>query len=245
MKFAHRLIAVCAFVVFTSAICCAQNATPALGEYQVDGGWGTLVVRQGAASDAPFKINALGANGHSCEIEGSIHNGIASVETGEKGKDCRVGFTSTAGGIDVKPLTSEECRYFCGMRASFDGLYVKAAPACENAARQQTRKRFKKLYDAKQYQEARIALEQLLTTCAKSLIWYEDGSIRNDLAITQYHLRDFNGCIETLKEFQGDDADQHLEDLKATEPSSAEAYASILTPARHNLALCAKAVRQQ
>jgi hypothetical protein len=239
------LFAFAAACVYPHDYVFAQNATPAPGEYQADGGWGTLIVKQGAAKDVSFKINALGANGHSCDIEGSIHNGIASVETGEKDKACRVGFSVASAGIDVKPLTAEECRGFCGARASFDGRYVKAIPGCENAARQLARNRFKKLYDAKQYQEARVVLEPLLTTCAKSLIWYEDGTIRNDLAITQYHLRDFNGCLDTLKEFQGDDADQRLEGLKATEPSSADMYAGILGPARHNLALCAKAVRQQ
>jgi hypothetical protein len=240
----RRLCAIAVACAFVHVNAIAQNATPAPGEYQVDYGWGTLTVKPGATKDAQFKITAQGANGHSCEIEGAIRNGIADVDTGDKGKACRVGFTVTAAGIDVKPLTSEECRYFCGARASFDGLYAKAVPGCEDATRLQARNRFKKLYDTKQYQNARATLEPLLTTCAKSLIWYEDGSIRNDLAITQYHLHDYNGCLDTLKAFNGDDATQHLENLKATEPGSADLYAEILGPARHNIALCAKAVRQ-
>lgn len=237
-------------LAFVAASSYAQNATPAPGEYLVDGGWGTLVVTpepkgMQRGQSALFKINALGANGHSCEIDGSIHHGIASVDTFVNGKVCRVGFTVTVAGIDVKPLTEEECRYFCGARASFNGLYAKAIPGCENEARNKTRKHFKQLYDARQYQDARAVLEPLLTQCGKSLHWIEDGAIRNDLAITQYHLRDYSGCQDTLKQFQGDDADKYLDGLKASEPSSGDAYEAILGPARHNLMLCEKAARQQ
>jgi len=236
-------------LALTAALICihatAQNATPTSGEYQVDGGWGTLIVKQDGAKPASFKISALGANGHTCGLEGAINNGVANIDTGEKGKACRVGFTVTAAGVDVKPLTEEECRTFCGMRATFDGLYAKATPGCEDAARSKARNRFKQLYDAKQYQYARATLEPLLTQCAKSLHWIEDGNLRNDLAITQFHLRDYSGCIATLQQFKGNDADQYLEGLKSSEPSSAEAYAAILGPARHNLMLCEKTTRKQ
>lgn len=222
-----------------------KAATPEPGEYISDGGWGNLSVTHASNKDTKFRIDALGANGHSCELDGEIRLGIATLDSGEKGKPCRVQFTPKGDGFAVKPLTSEECRYFCGMRATFDALYTKAIPGCENTARAQTRKKFKQLYDSKKYDEARQALEPLLSKCEKTIVWSEIGAIRNDLAITQYHLHDYQACLDTLQPYNSLDAIEYGEGLKSSEPSSAEIYAGIIGPAQHNIKLCEMKVRRE
>lgn len=237
-----RSYAVLLALALAPIVASAQLATPKPGEYIMEGGWGTLVVRAGSEGGVDFKIDTLGANAHSCQLEGTVHSGIANVPTDGEDGQCHIAFISASDGVQVAPLTLEECRYFCGMRAGFSGVYLKPNPRCEDAARENTRHLFKAQYDARDYREAQRTLEPLLSVCAKTLFWIEEGEIRNDLAITQYHLHDYHACLVTLKQYAGAAGKKRGEDLP---PADADMYSSIYEPAQHNIALCERAARQR
>src|SRR2546427_1002004 len=66
-------------------LACAQITTPSAGTYVRKGGGGDLVVR----ANGKFHIQTVGANGHTCELEGTITNGRARIANSA----CAVDFT--------------------------------------------------------------------------------------------------------------------------------------------------------
>mgnify|MGYP002804680066 CR=1 FL=1 len=67
----------------------AQITTPSPGTYVRKGGGGDLVVQAGGK----FHIQTVGANGHTCELEGTITNGAGRVRDRKSvrvGKECRL-----------------------------------------------------------------------------------------------------------------------------------------------------------
>ena len=185
-----------------------------------------------------FQIETTGANFHSCGLGGEIASGGKATLEGSE-KECVVTFTSTANGIEVKP-SGFECQYYCGARASFDGIYLKPAAGCDSRSMKKTRSLFKKLYDKKKYQQAFTKLNTLYTTCRKTLGWLETGWIQNDLAVTQYKMGDTKGCNATLASFTEDVKKPDEVILQDHAPSDAEAWLPIVKAARHNLELCNK-----
>lgn len=210
------------------------------GEYLRKGGSGTLTVKPTSANKQAFAIEAFGANTHICELEGVIQQNKAILDTGEGEKKCVISFQVTKQGIDVivKEPTHEQCRFFCGARASFDGMYLVPENGCSDAERQSTRKRFIDFYKQKNYAKAQAQLEPILQRCSKTLHMFEGGDIRNDLAITQYHLNDYAGCLKTLEplvEYAGMTSDQLKENFA---PSDAEVMAATAKAAKTNISLC-------
>ncbi|WP_442782027.1 hypothetical protein [Collimonas fungivorans] len=224
--------------LFISSHGFTQGVMPSTGNYISEGGWGNLSIRQKNPEGIVFEIHAFGANAHSCQLEGEIRNGRATLESSEKEKPCLIDFQPSSRGVNVVPQTPQECREYCGMRASFDGLYLKPVRGCEDKDRQATEDKFKHLYDSQKYQDARLTIEALLNSCSTTLDRYELGAIRNDLAITQYHLGNFSGCLNTLEPYAEDAAMTTNEALKDYPPADAEAYSGILDSARTNIKLC-------
>lgn len=210
------------------------------GEYQTAGGWGTLTITKHEDGALMFLIESVGANGHQCDLEGEIRDNKAMLDVGEGERLCTVQFKPLLSGIDVS-VNEEDfdlCRYFCGARASYYGTYLHPAAGCTHAEREAARDKFKDLYGQKKYAKARATLEPLLKTCARTLDRYEEAGMRNDLAVTQYHLRDYDGCLATLNplnEIAGLSYDQ-LKDRFP--PADADTYDVIAQAARTNLHLC-------
>jgi hypothetical protein len=67
---------------------------------------------------------------------------------------------------------------YCGMRATFEGVYFVPPPVCQSKALAATRKTFKQQYDARQYAEARGTLEPVLSVCKRTLHWLDEARIR-------------------------------------------------------------------
>ncbi len=217
----------------------AADAEPVKpGEYITEGGWGTLVVKKKAAAGLSFSIEALGANGHQCSLEGVVQGGRAKLDVGKGEPQCVVGFAPKGSDVVVDVQTAEPCRFFCGMRASFDATYLLPAPGCSGPEKTSARKQFKRLYSGKDYRGAQTALEPVLRNCGKTLHWTEEGSIRNDLAVTQYHLGDLAACLETLKPYAKDALLPDDQVAGSLPPADAEANAGIIKAARTNLKLC-------
>lgn len=181
-----------------------------------------------------FEIEAFGANGHTCSLNGDIRDNQAKLD-GEEGV-CIVKFDATTDGVDVEG--NDPCRFYCGMRAHFDGMYFRPAPGCAGNDRTHARDAFKASYAKKDYATARAKLEPVLSQCASLLSWLETASIRNDLAVTQYHLHDRAGCLSTLDPLAADAAKSDAAIRESFPPTDADDYLPLVKAARTNLRLC-------
>lgn len=211
----------------------AAHAQVPDGEYISQFGRGSMTVTKGG-----FEISSVGANGHTCGLSGDFKNGVGVVDEGPDA--CRIAFKKKGDGYDVTPLTLQNCRTYCGARASFDGLYLKPAPGCADSEREATQKAFKTAYDAKQYAKAEPLLTRMLRDCTKTLSAQETATTRNDIAITQYHLGKKAECLKTLAPL-AKEAARSDESLKDDYPPSDWAdYQPVVKATRTNLALCRK-----
>lgn len=221
---------------FAIALVLAASAAQAQvpdGEYISQYGRSSLSVANGG-----FDITSVGANGHTCGLNGAFKNGVGVVDEGPDA--CRISFRKRGDGYEVTPLTVQNCRTWCGARASFDGLYLKPAPGCTDAAREATQKAFKAAYDAKQYARAAPLLTRMLKDCAATLSAQESATTRNDIAITHYHLGQKAACLKVLAPL-AKEAAKSDEDLKDDYPPSDWAdYQPVVKATRTNLALCRK-----
>lgn len=225
--------------ILALALCAgvAAAAGPAPGEYITEQGWGRLSIGPAARGGAPFSIETVGANFHICGLEGRIVGDTATLEGDEDG-DCVVRFRSGPQGIAVEG--NPACRTYCGMRAGFEGEYLRPAPGCGDAERRATRDAFKRQYDARRHADALATLSPLLQRCARTLSWLEAGEIRNDIAITQYRLGRRADCLRTLASFEEEAALSDDEIRGGYPPSDGEAWLPIVKAARFNLGLCRK-----
>lgn len=224
-------------------ICARQTSSSDIkpGEYLTDQGWGNLTISRNKGGQLTFQIFAIGANAHTCDLNGTITNNKAVLEAQEKDQPCIVTFSPKGNDITVSD-NDGACRYYCGARAGFTGTYHLPPPACTNKAVQKTRATFKQLYDRKNYQQARLQLEPLLKNCGHLLHWTEEEWIRNDLALAQYKAGDAAACLQTLQPLAEDTARTDAELRDSYPPSDADVKVPIITAARTNLNLCKKAI---
>lgn len=234
MKFQHILPLALPFALLLGASLAtaqtAPTATPPAGEYIYQGGSGALRVK----SDGRFDITTIGANAHTCALDGAIVRGKARIDD----TSCVVSFAVSADKVQVSTNGSEQCRESCGMRASFDGTYTRPTPGCTDKAVANARKTFKRLYDTRDYAVAQTTLAPVLSDCDKTLDWITKGWIRNDLALTQFKLNDRAACLKTLQPL-AEDAARTDDGIKENyPPADAEIFLPVVRATRTNLKLC-------
>lgn len=225
-------------VACLAAACGTALAQPAPGDYTLEGGGGVLSINPAGPNRATFTLETVGANAHTCALEGAVAGGVAKLE-GLDGKPCVVRFRASPAGIDVKADDYGACSGYCGMRATFEGRYVKPAPACTANAMAATRRRFKQQYDAKRFAEARATLEPLLSTCKPVLHWLDEARIRNDLAVTLHKLSARDACRQALAPLAEDARKTDAQIREDYPPTDAESYLPVVRATRTNLRLCA------
>lgn len=206
------------------------------GQYLTEGGWGSLQIKPAKKNRQAFNIDTMSPSGNLCQLEGVIRNAQARLGDDSQGMLCQIRFEANAEGILVDSNQVENCRSFCGLNAYFERQYLRAAPIClkPNSQRQQ----FRQLYDQKQYGQALAVLTPLLTNCSQVLNLLDLNWIRNDIALSQYHLNQPDACRDTLKPLLKDAA-RSDEDLKAELPwMLQEPYLRIIKATRTNLKLC-------
>ncbi len=232
------LVFIAFFLFMAFPLVVSAQASPPAGEYITENGWGNLIVKSPKSGAATFSIMALGANGHTCTLDGEIKNGQARLAESDKDKPCMVTFRQKVYDIEVSASPFEECRSYCGARAGFEGLYLKPARGCDSSAIKKTRAAFKRLYDNKAYEQAKAELTSIIPGCEKTLYWTEAGRIRNDLAITEYKLGNMAACQQILAPLAADAAktDEDLRDNYP--PTDAENYLPVIKATRTNLRLC-------
>ncbi len=241
LRFLVGCVAVCVAVSLLGAAAPKKGVlTLEPGEYIADGGAGTLVIQRTAAGVLTFSIETIGANAHMCSLEGELRDGKGTLEGLEENEPCVVMITPTGDGMVVEGSGNGACRAYCGARAWFEMTYRRPSPACVAKAVSATRAKFKKLYDRKQFAEARATLEPVLKECTLSLDWITTGWIRNDLAITLHKLGDRAGCRAMLEPLAEDAALTDAEVREAYPPTDAEMFLPIVRATRTNLRLCGR-----
>jgi len=236
-------IAAGAFAAFSllSLNAVAQSASAALspGEYVSDGGSGRLSLKSGKNGALMFAIESAGSNGHTCSLDGEVRNGKARLAGEDEKTPCIVTFKLTPAGIDVKGSSFDACgSQYCGMRATFEAVYLLPPAACASAAVTATRKSFKQLYDSKQFAAARAKLEPVLNDCLRTLDWLSVARVRNDVAVTLHKLGDMAACRAVLAPLA---EDANMPDAGVREnypPSDADVYLPVVRATRTNLKLC-------
>lgn len=213
----------------------AQSLAP--GEYLREGGGGSVTLKGAGAGRLAFEISTVGANAHTCFLDGTLVDGVAKLE-GVDDKPCTVRIRPTAGGIDVAAAGAEACNGFCGMRATLEGAYLMPAPECTYKAREKTRALFKRHYDAKRFAEAKSTLEPLFLKCAKLLDWLDEARIRNDLAITHHRLGEREACRLVLSPLAEDARKPDAKIREDYPPTDADSYLPVVRATRTNLKLC-------
>lgn len=214
----------------------AQTLAP--GEYVSAGGWGVLTLRSEADRRLLFELETVGANGHTCSLDGEIRNGRTIVSDTPDPTACVVRFVANGSAIDVSTNDLASCRSFCGARAGFTGRYLRPLPGCDSLSRGATGAEFKRLYDSGAYREAQQQASRLLERCVATMTWNERARLLNDLAITQYHLGLHDACVRTLQPLADDAASSNQALMDRLPPTDYENYLPIVEATRNNLRWC-------
>lgn len=166
------------------------------GEYITERAWGSMKVSN-SASGSPslkFEIYAFGANGHMCEIADEIQNNQAITDD-----KCVIQFEQHQDRVSVivDDKYYDACKNYCGSRAWFPGEYFPIIPNCRKT--KSIRNEFSSKYKSANYQQARNLLIQHLNECERFTDWQTQAEVRNDLAITEFHLGDKAACLNALE----------------------------------------------
>jgi hypothetical protein len=226
----------------------AEGLTP--GKYYAPHDSGELSITPVDGGKLKLSIFAEGANGHTCEVESEIPADKMEVRVPVETFDpppanrkvCIIQFVPLPKGYNVvvPPASEEACRNFCGARASFYGEYKAREPMCLPKAVRATRAKFKKSYQAKNYEAARSILSPILDRCADNLASETDVYVRNDLALTLHHLTDDAGCLRVLAPHKdlALSTEAKVREMFATEPSAVDEWVRIARATQTNWNLC-------
>lgn len=220
----------------------AESIIP--GEYLIEGGGGYLDIKPSKVKHYPFHISTVGANFHTCELEGVIEDSRAVLEGLDEDTVCTVEFSPSHGSIKVSG-NYYECRGYCGLRAGFFGTYILPTAQCTQSGIEKSQQQFANLYRAKSYAKALSKLTPVLTECSETLHWIDSGNIRNDIAITQYHLGRLEECKKTLGPVLEDAYGNEDELRENLAPSDFDVFLPIAKAAWHNKKLCDGSVKQK
>lgn len=221
----------------------AAAATPASSEYATKDGWGSLQI-SGQGEMRQFSIDAMGANGHSCGLSGTLRGEIAEATDGS-GTPCRVSFKRTPGGFELKALTEESCRDYCGARAGFEGEYLALPAGCTAAASTRRRAAYLADYRGKRYAAALAGMDAFDKECGTFFHWLERDRFANDRAITLLRLgrpKDCLAALDTTIAGRSHDEDSLQEELDKNgsmlPPSDWDSYLPIAKSTWFNRKLC-------
>ncbi|CAK8712176.1 MAG: hypothetical protein CDV28_10243 [Candidatus Electronema aureum] len=219
----------CLILIPIQGDCASSSLRP--GKYIYEGGYGELTIKRELNGKLTFSIGTIFrfmVFMPVCGLDGQLEGNksiitISEEMEGIKDGLCIVNFSYTSDGINVD---SSNCDYFCGTNGSFDGLYLKPAIGCKANEISRSRKKFKQLYDHKDFDKAYAVLSPVLKNCERVLAMEDAGWIRNDIAITEYQMGHYSDCIETLIP------------LVKEQEFLTESYEPIINATRFNMGLC-------
>lgn len=224
--------------LFVGNVTAQQQA--ATGVYEARGGMSTLKIAQGKDGTLLFVMDTTGANGHVCGLDGRLRGLVGLANVGASQAACVIDFKPGKLSLSVSTSTPEACRIFCGVRAWFEGEYFSPPQGCAATERKARRKAFTERYRAGQYQSALETITAFYTQCADFLDWIEIDAVRNDMAVTQWHLGNKAACLAVLKDTRG--ARQTNEDALGADlpPADLAGYLPVAKATWFNLKQCAK-----
>jgi hypothetical protein len=215
---------------------------PAPGEYATEAGWGSLTIED-RAGVRHFALFAQGANGHLCDLSGTVKGRQAVTDDG----DCTL---ALAGHGDTLAISGpESCRAYCGARAGFEGDYQRLPAGCTGSAQQQRRDGYLADYKGKRYAQALAGLDALTHDCGRFQSWLDKEAQANDRAITLLHLGRPRQCLDTLNTLmsRGSRDEQSLQDVFDAQgtmlpPTDWDAYLPIAKASWFNRRQCEAAL---
>lgn len=228
--------------VTTTAL--AQTLLP--GNYETHKGWGSLGIQVDKDEVLLFTIDTTGANGHTCSLDGKIKGNTGYTETNAEQPQCLILFEVVEpNGLSISTLTNEACRNFCGSRAGFEGKYFLPPPGCNPTEREARRNSFLALYRSHKYSRAYDTLSPLYKQCHDFLTWVEIDAMRNDLAITQFHLGHKKACLSILNDTIGATKANEDELRSNMAPLDFDNYLPVAQATWYNLKQCNKAAEKR
>lgn len=237
------------FVIFSACaylFMCQSNALADQiqeGNYYRQGGGGLLVIKKHQSGSSYFSIETTGGNAHTCSLEGIATNWTANLPGLSSRDRCTIKFLKNKDGIEVLSDEREShtaCRDFCGMRAMFNGLYIKPSHGCTTNERSKKRGQFDKLYRAKSYTQAASIIKDTIEHCSNIMDWLELDRARNDYAITLYHLGRKDECLTTLRLTRAYELSGVDELRESYPPTDFDNYVSIAKSTWHNTKICSQ-----
>ncbi len=220
----------------------AHAAGPKPGEYATQPGGATLVVTQGKGG-LRFALDAVGTNAHTCTLAGSLRGDEARTDPEDDGASiCRIGMAAQGDAIEVTPR-DERCREYCGLRAGFEGRYVRVPPGCSVTGRERRNQAFLADYRAKRYAAALGTLRQTEAACGKFFDWAEKDAFANDKALTLHRLGRNQECLAALDDtLVADNRNEaELREDFWPAPTDWDIYLPIAKANWHNRKLCTAA----
>jgi hypothetical protein len=232
-----------AFLVYLAALAAAPAAlaqSPAPGDYETEGARGSLSITADVKGALQFQIDYIGRNAHVCDLAGKIKDGTGHAEQWDNGAEppCLITFKPVPGGLEVRAKDEAACTDYCGANVWFEGTYYLPPAGCKPKERTDRRDTFTGLYRSKDYVQAYETLNAFYSQCQKFLNWVEIDAVRNDLAITQYHLGHKDECLRILKDTRA--AEEASEEQLTLPPADLDSYLPVAKATWYNLKLCGK-----
>jgi hypothetical protein len=221
----------------------AWAQAPAAGDYEMLHGQSFLSVQTNKKGVVSFGINTIGANGHICSLQVKIKGSTGYVE--ENDKPCLISFEKASNGLTVKTSTVDACRNYCGVRAWFEGTYFLPPVLCTSKKRESIKKTFLSDYRFKKYARAYSTLNVMYSQCHDFLDWVEIDSVRNDLALTQFHLGHNDVCLNLLKDTVGATAGSEEALRSQLPPVDFDTYLPVARASWHNIKLCSGKIAEK
>lgn len=235
-----------AVTVITASLLATSSALAQIkpGEYLSGDNLGVLNINQGKGGTLQFQLSTRGPNFHTCTLSGVIRNGEARMEHSSDEKlPCIVTFKPGKTSIDVASRHERTCTTYCGARASFEATYTLAPAGCAPSEIRQIRNRFKAAYDKKSFAEAIGLLSPIVEKCTSSLTEFDEGWVRNDLALTQHRAGNNAACRNTLKPWLELAQTPDAAILENYLPSDGAEHLRLAVATRTNMKLCGAPVR--
>ncbi|HJW04493.1 MAG TPA: hypothetical protein VJ548_14530 [Azospira sp.] len=204
----HLRLLSCLALAFNAGSSVASGLEP--GEYiNRQAPWHTLTVKHQPDGSTSFSIASMAPGRYACYVAGKLLGNraiVPPVDVEVTNEPCNVSFIPRPNGIDITSNDNDSgsCSSFCAYISRFDGLYSKLRQDCWPSEVAFTRTRFRKLYAEKAYKQALHTLQPLLRNCEADM-WFDDVTwVRNDLAMTYYHLGDIQSCRKVLASLESD-----------------------------------------
>lgn len=212
------------------------------GEYATQPDWGSLRIEDRGGT-RHFALFAQGANGHLCDLSGTVQGSRAITDDG----DCTLALAPQ--GDTLRISGPEACRAYCGARAGFEGDYVRLPAPCTHAAQERRHAAYLADYKAKRYAQALAGIDALAGDCGSYFQWLQKDAQANDRAITLLHLGQPRACLDTLNTMltrgsRDEDSLQAVLDAQGTmlPPTDWDAYLPIAKASWFNRRQCEAAL---